>query len=78
MYIPALLVLRAGYILTPEEMAELVKAKRKTRGGHKAYVTQILPEAKELVATGHCTPGPETRPRFTKLKASLEEQLTSL
>ncbi|XP_068749238.1 uncharacterized protein [Montipora capricornis] len=57
-------------------MTELVKAKRKTRGGHKAYVTQILPKAKELVATGHCTP--ETRPRFTKLKASLEEQLTSL
>ena len=57
-------------------MAELVKAKRKTRSGHKACVTQILSEAKELVATGHCTP--ETPPRFTKLKASLEEQLTSL
>ena len=39
-------------------------------------MTQILPKVKELVATGQCTP--ETRPRFTKLKASLEEQLTSL
>lgn len=60
----------------PGDMAELAKAKRKARGGHKAQVTQILPDAKEPVATGQCTP--ETRPRFTKLKASLEEQLTSL
>ena len=58
------------------EMTEAVKAnKRKSRGGHRAYVNQVLPQAKELVA-GQCTA--ETRPRIAQLKASLEEQLTCL
>ena len=57
------------------EMAEAVKAKRKSRGGHRTYVNQVLPEAKELAA-GQCTG--ETRPQIAQLKASLEEQLTCL
>ena len=56
-------------------MAEAVKAKRKSQGGHRAYVNQVLPEAKQLAA-GQCTS--ETRPRIAQLKASLEEQLTCL
>ena len=29
-------------------MAEAVKSKRKTRGGHRAYMSKVLPEAKAL------------------------------
>ena len=57
------------------EMAEGVKVKRKSRGGHRAYVNQVLPEAKGLAAR-QCTP--ETRPRIAQLKAILEQQLTCL
>ena len=57
-------------------MTEAVKAnKRKSRGGHRAYVNQVLPQAKELVAGQYTV---ETRPRIAQLKASLEEQLTCL
>ena len=66
---------RSKQVILQVEMAEAVKAKRKSRGGHRAYVNQVLPEAKELAA-GQCTA--ETRPRITQLKASLEEQLTCL
>ena len=57
-------------------MAEAVKTKRKTRGGHKAYVSQVLSEAKVFIEKGESTV--ETRPRIVQLKASLEEQLESL
>lgn len=57
-------------------MAEAVKTKRKSRGGHKAYVSQVLSEAKVFIEKGESTV--ETRPRIVQLKASLEEQLESL
>ena len=57
-------------------MADALKTKRKTRGGHRAYVSQVLPEAKGLIEAGQSTA--ETRPRMAQLKASLEEQLESL
>ena len=56
-------------------MAEALKAKRQSRGGHRGYVNQILPDSKERAA-GECTK--ETKPRIVQLKASLEEQLTNL
>ena len=57
-------------------MAEAVKTKRKTRCWYKAYVSQVLPEAKVFIEKGESTT--ETRPRIAQLKASLEEQLESL
>ena len=57
-------------------MAEAVKTKRKTRGWYKAYLSQVLPEAKVFIEKGESTT--ETRPRTAQLKASLEEQLESL
>ena len=57
-------------------MAEATKTKRRTRGGHRAYVSQVLPEAKGFIKVGESTT--ETRQRIAQLKASLEEQLESL
>ena len=57
-------------------MAEAMKTKRRTRGGHRTYVSQVLPEAKGFIKAGESTT--ETRPRIAQLKASLEEQLESL
>ena len=57
-------------------MAEAMKTKRRTRGGHRAYVSQVLPEAKGFIKAGE--PTTETRPRIAQLKASLEEWLESL
>lgn len=57
-------------------MAEAVKTKRKIRGGHRAYVSQVLPEAKGFIEAGE--PTTETRPRIVQIEASLEEQLESL
>ena len=57
-------------------MAEAVKTKRRTRGGHRAYVSQVLPEAKGFIEEGESTT--EMRPRNAHFKASLEEQLESL
>ena len=57
-------------------MTEAVKTKRRTRGGHRAYVGQVLPEAKGFIEAGESTT--ETRPRIAQLKASLKEQLESL
>lgn len=57
-------------------MAEAaVKTKRKTRGGHKAYVSQVLPEAKGYL---EAQPTAESRLRIAQLKAALEEQLENL
>lgn len=36
-------------------MAEAVKTKRRTRGGHRAYVSQVLPEAKGFIKAGEST-----------------------
>ena len=52
-----------------------LKAKRKTRGGHRAYVSKVLAEAKGLIGTP-CTAS--TKPRIVQLKAALEEQLANL
>ena len=57
-------------------MAAAVKAKRISRGGHKAYVSQILVEVKGFMEAGESTS--ETRPIKTQPKASLEEQLEDL
>ena len=57
-------------------MGEATKTKRRTQGGHRAYVSQVLPEVKGFIKAGESTT--ETRPRIAQLKASLEEQLESL
>jgi len=57
-------------------MAEAVKTKRKTRGGHKAYVSQVLPEAQVFIEKFESIA--ETRLRIAQLKASHEEQLEIL
>lgn len=57
-------------------MAEaVVKSKRRTRGGHKAYLKQVLPEAKGYLEG---QPTEESKFRIAQLKASLEEQLENL
>ena len=57
-------------------MGEAVKTKRRTQGGHRAYMSQVLPEAKGFIKAGESTT--ETWPKITQLKASLKEQLESL
>ena len=57
------------------DMTEVVKTKRRTQGGHRAYVSQVWPEAKGFIKVGQSTT--ETRPRIAQLNASLEEQLES-
>ena len=54
-------------------MAEAVKTKRRTRGGHGAYVSQVLPEPEGFIKAGESTT--EMRPSIARLETSLEEQL---
>ena len=36
-------------------MGEAVKTKRRTQGGHRAYMSQVLPEAKCFIKAGEST-----------------------
>lgn len=61
---------------TRTDMGEAVKTKRRTQGGHRAYMSQVLPEAKGFIKAGESST--EMWPKIAQLKASLEEQLESL